>query len=102
MVAIALSILSGGACFFLGYAFVRFNQEQRRLRPVRSLSSSAVFCRIERKDSAGLPSRLVAEDATQWEMRARRDALATGFLGFLALAAPFIAIRLLSSSVFHR
>jgi len=103
MVAIAFSIVSGSACLFLTYALVRFNQELRRLQPLRSpLSSAAVIRRIERKDSGQLPSCVVAEDPAQLQALARREALVAGLLGFLGLAAPFIVILLLSSSIFHR
>ena len=103
MVAIAFSIVSGSACLFLTYALVRFHQELRRLRPRRSaLGSTAVARRIERKVSAPLPSCVVAEDPTQLGALARREVLVTGILGFLGLAAPFIVILLLNSSIFRR
>jgi hypothetical protein len=76
MIAIAFSIVSGGACLFLSYAFVRFTQELKHLRCLRPSGK----LKVARKGSNYFPPCVVMEESKR-ETLARRDLLANGILG---------------------
>jgi len=99
MVAIAFSVVGGSACLFLTYALVRFTQELRRLHVA---NPGAIARRIAPKESTRYTACFQAEDLARYGVRARREVLMTGMIGFLGVAAPFIVILLLSSSIFRR
>jgi len=99
MVAIAFSVVGGSACLFLTYALVRFNRELRRLHVA---NPGTIARRIAYQDPTRFTACFRLEDVAQYEVRARREVLVNSMIGFLGVAAPFIVILLLSSSIFHR
>lgn len=102
MVGITFSVVSGIACCFLTYVLVQFNRELKRLRPVRLSSGTETnLSSAARKDPTLLTACMVAEEP-QPELRLHRDMLVSGILGFVGIAAPFIFILLLNSSIFRR